>query len=203
MTHKWWCASLPSWNRAGSIPVICSKTSALLRKGRTVVRRRSSERLGFRKRCEPRESNVTKVPDHRLFQPHPERIARDDTGSSPVSATKVEAAVVQLVEHVLGKDEVAGSIPAGSSDKCRCGFSGDSACLVSRNTNTGGSSPSIGSNKTKSVCMDLIEKIESLLQRIEAGENDPLLLEELARAQAELRKIYKDIKADPHDRSGY
>ena len=25
VTHKWWCASLPSWNRAGSIPVTRSK----------------------------------------------------------------------------------------------------------------------------------------------------------------------------------
>ena len=24
VTHKWWCASLPSWNRVGSIPTTCS-----------------------------------------------------------------------------------------------------------------------------------------------------------------------------------
>jgi hypothetical protein len=24
VTHKWWCASLPNWNRVGSIPSTCS-----------------------------------------------------------------------------------------------------------------------------------------------------------------------------------
>jgi hypothetical protein len=24
VTHKWWCANLPSWNRVGSIPITCS-----------------------------------------------------------------------------------------------------------------------------------------------------------------------------------
>lgn len=42
--------------------------------------------------------------------------------------------------------------------------------------------------------MDLIEKIESLLNRIEAGDNSPRIFEELAQAQKELMQYYKDLK---------
>ena len=38
-------------------------------------------------------------------------------GSSPVSRSEL-ACVAQLVEHILGKDEVIGSIPIASSNDC-------------------------------------------------------------------------------------